>query len=658
MRSQYFCISTDIMKLAFLNRILSAIILASCAVGMLRAESALDFAYRRLRFDQMYPPEMAKYIRSRLDASDKPIEVLSELARDDRAEVRVLVAMLLGEVGDAKGGGSLWKLATDDSETVRIAAAGALQRLRTTTEVGLSLEGLKDSRPEVRRLIAATLGQMRDRSAEEALIGTLSDTDEMVRLEAVRALGSCGTLQRSAPALITKLKDSSVLVRTWAAGSLKSFPDPSVIDALKGAMKDADWHVRARAALTLGGMLAIDSPGRGAQSGVFTEALRADEFALVRDRNADALALVGDEHAVEALVNSVIKDEQQVRFHAARAIINAKLVAALPLLRTSRSHPNPEVRAKVVEIIGALGEGDDVSAVADSLTDPASTVRIAAIEALRHLRQRAKPEVLFPNLTDTDSHVRATAARVLGDFGDPSVSGRLLPLLRDENGFVRNAAAVSLGKLGDRSAIDPLIQILTAGTSGIGTGVTDGVVIGPSREKFLFELERQTVTERKGGAIKALGVLKASEAVEPIVQNGLNSGDLILKALSAYALGQIGDKRAVVPLEQAVQPFYETAPKLVDTEVIISTGTNAVSDTARQDIEKQVRVRASVAWALGQIGDPKARETLLKAADDPNSLVRDAAQEALAKIAEREVRFTPSLQPDITPTNSSPISSK
>jgi HEAT repeat protein len=54
--------------------------------------------------------------------------------------------------------------------------------------------------------------------------------------------------------------------------------------------------------------------------------------------------------------------------------------------------------------------------------------------------------------------------------------------------------------------------------------------------------------------------------------------------------------------------------------------------------EKESRVRASVAWALGQLGDPSALDTLKRALNDENSLVRDAAAEALAKISEKQER--------------------
>jgi len=43
-----------------------------------------------------------------------------------------------------------------------------------------------------------------------------------------------------------------------------------------------------------------------------------------------------------------------------------------------------------------------------------------------------------------------------------------------------------------------------------------------------------------------------------------------------------------------------------------------------------------VAWALGQIGDANAKEILMRAVNDENSLVRDAAAEALAKVTEKQ----------------------
>lgn len=109
-----------------------------------------------------------------------------------------------------------------------------------------------------------------------------------------------------------------------------------------------------------------------------------------------------------------------------------------------------------------------------------------------------------------------------------------------------------------------------------------------------------------------------------------------VRAVSAYALGQIGDARAVEPLQAVVRGYYQAAPSGLDLENVFNPGGEKVADEARRLKEKESRVRASVTWALGQIGDPSAKETLLKAMNDQNSLVRDSAFEALAKINEKQ----------------------
>ncbi len=46
----------------------------------------------------------------------------------------------------------------------------------------------------------------------------------------------------------------------------------------------------------------------------------------------------------------------------------------------------------------------------------------------------------------------------------------------------------------------------------------------------------------------------------------------------------------------------------------------------------------TVVWALGQIADPAAQQTLTHALNDDNSLVRNNAVEALANLKEKQER--------------------
>jgi HEAT repeat protein len=118
-----------------------------------------------------------------------------------------------------------------------------------------------------------------------------------------------------------------------------------------------------------------------------------------------------------------------------------------------------------------------------------------------------------------------------------------------------------------------------------------------------------------------------------LIERGLKAEDAGLRAESAVSLGKIGEPRAIGPLEAAVRPYYQAAP--ADAEgVTIATG--PIDEKVRLMKEKESRVRASVVWALGQIGDANAKEILTGAMNDENSLVRDAAAEALARVNEKE----------------------
>src|SRR5712692_8446514 len=76
-------------------------------------QQRLQAIYQRVHFSQQYPPEAAQYIQAQLQDAAQPLARIAELAKDKRPEVRVLVAMLLGEYGEADGGKILWRLMGD-----------------------------------------------------------------------------------------------------------------------------------------------------------------------------------------------------------------------------------------------------------------------------------------------------------------------------------------------------------------------------------------------------------------------------------------------------------------------------------------------------------------------------------------------------------------
>src|ERR1051326_2146115 len=108
----------------------------------------LKVAYQHLHFERLYPAEAVSFIQVKLQNVPRAMDVLPDLATDPRADVRVLVAMLLGELGEPDGAKVLWRLTRDEAEFVRTSAAGAIVRLARMTPIIASWDGLKDERAD------------------------------------------------------------------------------------------------------------------------------------------------------------------------------------------------------------------------------------------------------------------------------------------------------------------------------------------------------------------------------------------------------------------------------------------------------------------------------------------------------------------------------
>jgi HEAT repeat protein len=124
-------------------------------------------------------------------------------------------------------------LKTDKRASVRAAAArllGTSQPPESVEYIPDLIKALKDKNSLVRQCAAGSLGSLarcdkdqgpQSRAAVVALIGSLKDGDEQVRLGTIHALGRIGPAAAPAvPALIDALNDKNSLIRIWASEAL------------------------------------------------------------------------------------------------------------------------------------------------------------------------------------------------------------------------------------------------------------------------------------------------------------------------------------------------------------------------------------------------------------------------------------------------------
>jgi len=135
----------------------------------------------------------------------------------------------------------------------------------------------------------------------------------------------------------------------------------------------------------------------------------------------------------------------------------------------------------------------------------------------------------------------------------------------------------------------------------------------------------------------ALGGIGDARAVEPLIQALMDDSD-VLRRIAAWALGEIGDRRAVEPLIQALEDRDPDVQEKAAEALGKIGDARAVEPLIQALKDKDSDVREKAAEALGKIGDTRAVEHLFQALkDDKDWDVRGKAAEALGEIGEPAV---------------------
>jgi HEAT repeat protein len=253
----------------------------------------------------------------------------------------------------------------------------------------------------------------------------------------------------------------------------------------------------------------------------------------------------------------------------------------------------------------------------DEMIDQA-TVQIQRGDARYQIEKLAKTkdpravEFLLAVVKDHQSYERSHAARALGMTGDRSVFEPLIDRMKnDSDAYVRAGAIDGLGLLGDTRAVEPLVALV---------------------EK---EVKKPTVyfalNMPYDSAIKALGRLKDPRATE-VLTKALYKEHYGARQDIAYALGSIGDERAVEPLIAVLKGKHKPSVFLKAKIKVMGLFLNIW-----RGMGGTIGERDGVAYALGKIGDPRAIEPLIKATRDRDKTVRGEAIDALGNFNDPRV---------------------
>ena len=428
-----------------------------------------------------------------------------------------------------------------------------------------------------------------------------------------------GELKREALAVFSEvLSTGSAAERLSAVTSLVRYGDDSVIPLLtERLLRDEASFVRRAAAE---GLVRFRSPQ---VSQALRQAAQSDSVASIRWAAAVSLreidVLKDLLHERETLAAAAISLQEPT--YAARLPGAVWPFAEIALIRafSDREAFNLVERAAMLKALAQFGSLAAISlaqrALADSTEDP--FVRGSAAFALGALNVRnAIPELLAALSTDLEA-IQVGAAGALGHLGDPIALEPLSVLLRTARSpQARIAAATALASFGP-SAVSALAQAL----------LNDSV---------------PAVRQAALRALRQIGGLTATQAVLTLLESRYLEqcdptacGGLALETLRALA--ELGQAQIALQVTQAtLAALRDALPFLfVFAESDLVQTLSAVGRAAPQLFDLLLRdpspfVRALGVASFASVYQAEAREFLLQALRDENSLVRRAALEGLA----------------------------
>jgi HEAT repeat protein len=155
-----------------------------------------------------------------------------------------------------------------------------------------------------------------------------------------------------------------------------------------------------------------------------------------------------------------------------------------------------------------------------------AVVKGEALAAVAH-PQKESLRLLLAEFGSADSERRATAAEALGRLADIAAVPALIGGLRDSDADVARESAVALGCLGSAAAVEPLIGVLQ------------------NRDGFFHSVVRAAATG-------SLGQLLDRRAVVPLL-NAINDPVAEISVEAIGALGAMPDPRSIPALLEVVR---------------------------------------------------------------------------------------------------------
>lgn len=223
-----------------------------------------------------------------------------------------------------------------------------------------------------------------------------------------------------------------------------------VLDLLIERINSEDVETRRAAVIVLGRL------GYRRATAALTTVLGTDDS--LRVEAANALARIGDEAALDPLLNMIGNPDGTVRQAVVGALNSIGSAKMPPRIKPLLEDSDPLVRESAAKIAGYFGYENCAELLLQCSSDEDERVRKAAVEHLPYLDDERTSTVLAEILKSDTPRVRAAAAFAMRNVAGSGVE--LIAALKDQDPWVRYFAARSLGSLADPNSIPALVDLV------------------------------------------------------------------------------------------------------------------------------------------------------------------------------------------------------
>jgi len=245
------------------------------------------------------------------------------------------------------------------------------------------------------------------------------------------------------------------------------------------------------------------------------------------------ILVAGGQLSVNPLITHLRGNNWRLKRNAQETLINMGAPAVEALIKVLND-PDVHARSLAIRALSEIGDKRAIDSLEKQMEDPNTLIQVTAAAALHKMGQGNPRNIIINGLTDANVETRRAAAEAIWEIIDDPPLSLLLKAMKDADPDVRNYTTMSVGKTRNPEATGVLI-------------------------KALKEDEDDRVRESATKALHQIG----KPAVDPLIKELEGTKDIEIVIRIAQTLGNIGDKRAIKPLEKV---YNEAANPLLKNE--------------------------------------------------------------------------------------------